>query len=103
MTTFFAQAVQCVTQTYGSGGLAFARRCGVDGCHQNQLAVGGIFIFCLQQIVIHFCFVFTIVFQFVLCQADGRGDLPNGGHGGRLGDLNIGFESHVSRSSYYKD
>ena len=87
-----AQLFKSVGQTYGSGGLAFTGRGGVDGGDQDQLAVGSGALF--QQAIIHLCFVVAVKFQILRVNTGSFGDLGDGTHGSRLCDFDVGFEFH---------
>ena len=84
----FAQLPQTVGQTHGGGGLALACRGGVDGGHQDQLAIGSVGPI-LQQTVIDLGLVAAILLQIFLIDPRGGGNLRDGAHPALLGDLNI--------------
>ena len=87
-----AQLLHTVSQTYGSGGLTLSGGGGVDGRHQDQLAV--LLVGLSQQVVVNFCFVLAVLLQVLVIDACLCSDLGDRLHFALLWDLNVSFESH---------
>ena len=85
----FAELCHRLSEADGRGGLALARRGGVDGSDEHKLAV-----FPAVQLVPHVCgqlgLVFSVELQVVRGQTGVRGDVNNRAHLAALGDFDIG-------------
>ena len=90
-----ADAVQTVAQTHGGGGLAFARRGGVDRGDEDQLAI----LFAgkaLDELLAHFGLVVTIGQQALGRDAQLGPDLHDVLLLRFARDLDVGFEGHFN-------
>ena len=95
-----AQPAHPVRQAHGGGGLALPRRGGVDGRHQDQLAVGPVRPVG-KQLQVDLGLVLSIVLQVLLVHPGHRRDVPDGLHGTGLCDLNIRLHFRIHAPSCY--
>ncbi len=91
----FADLTHTVSQAHGGGSLAFTSGGGVDGGHQDQLAVG-LVSHVLENIVVNLCLVVAVLLQVLFVHASGLGNLADVEHRGFLCDFDVGFVSHVN-------
>ena len=88
----FAQLFQAVGKANGGGGFAFTCGGGIDGSHQNQLAVG--LLNFLEELIVHLGLILAVQFQVLLVNTGYLCNIGNRLHGAALGDLNISQKSH---------
>ena len=94
----FANLLHTVCQAYGCGSLSFSCRSRVDSSYQNQLAVFSRFL--LQQIVVNFCFVLSVLLQIFVVDTCLCRDVSNRQHLCFLCDFDVSFESHCKTSPF---
>ena len=87
----FTQAVKGIGETDRRGGLAFARRCGIDGGHKDEPAL---LRTVPERADVHLRLGVAIRLEHVIGKTHLLGDLPNGKHPGFLRDFDIRLESH---------
>ena len=88
-----ADAVECVGESDGERGFAFACGRGVDGSYENQFAV---FVRQPESVGgIDFGFVFAVLLQIVGRDAELGGDSGDGLQRSGLGDLNVGLHGGI--------
>ena len=92
----FPNAPQAVGQTHRGGGLALAGRGGIDGGHQDQLAVGPPAL--PQEAGVDLGLVVAVELQVRLVHARPGGDGADVLHPVLLRDLNVAFEPHAFSS-----
>ena len=97
----FADAAKRHGKAYVHGGFAFSRRGGVDGCHENELAVR-----LILQPVEHgkgkLGLVFSIELQLVVLHAEPGGDFRDREKRSFLCDLHVGFHARCSFSCFFQ-
>ena len=87
-----ADAAQRVRKAHGHRGLSLSGGGGIDGGHQNQLAVGAAALF--EQAVIHLGLISSVQFQICLINSGGCGNFCNGLHLTSLCDFNVRKKLH---------
>ena len=93
-----ANLLHTVCQTYGCGGLSLSCRSRVDSGYQNQLTILSRFL--LQQIVVNFCFVLSVLLQIFVVDTCLCRDVSNRQHLCFLCDFDVSFESHCKTSPF---
>ena len=97
----FSDARHGLAQANGGGGLALACGRGVDGGHQDQLAVG-LVLQARHGVGGDLCLVAAVQLQLLLPDAGLFGDFGNGLHPAALGDLNVGHHVRSLQKSCRK-
>ena len=98
-----SDAAQRIRKAHGHRGLSLSGGSGIDGGHQDQLAVGAAALF--EQAVIHLGLIAAMALQILLLNPGQRGDLRDRPHPALLGNFNIshllGILPYISDQSKY--
>ena len=87
--SLLADLRHCLTKTHAHRSLALPSRGGVDGSHENELAVGTAGSFCIEFFC-HLCLVVSIGFEVLGFNAKTCGNFSDGLHLGSLSNFDIG-------------